>query len=168
MNKITMINIIRSKIIIPIITSVARLLCELPIKIIFGVYLKVCNKKWSKKMRPNYVTRMPHLRRPFTQFMVVGLGKGGRKFHRFGPDDQISLVPEPDNEYDQNAIMVLVDDEHVGYVARDYTSVVHRFLGRKTSENIGHRFGYYVVDVFDASVRVMMVDLTLAMKRIKV
>lgn len=40
------------------------------------------------------------------------------------------LVPEPDNEYDPNAIAVYVDDIHIGYVARkdqaaiDYDAIV--------------------------------------------
>lgn len=33
-------------------------------------------------------------------------------------DDNFTFEREPDNEYDPNAIKVLVDDVHVGYLAR--------------------------------------------------
>lgn len=37
------------------------------------------------------------------------------------PEDgiRLSLEAEPDNEYDRNAVMVLCDGEHIGYIARE-------------------------------------------------
>ena len=53
-------------------------------------------------------------------FMVVGMRY--YKNHKFDEDDRITLEREDDNPHDSNAIKVLVDDEKVGYVAREYTT----------------------------------------------
>jgi hypothetical protein len=70
--------------------------------------------------------------------------------------DEVSLLAEPDNKYDPNAVQVLVDDVHVGYVARinnyeiadylndggdDYTATVNRKEGNKFVLLIDFPFG---------------------------
>ncbi|TNC19777.1 hypothetical protein FHE66_02730 [Georgenia sp. 311] len=42
------------------------------------------------------------------------------------------LVPEPKNQYDRNAVAIIVDDLHVGYLAREYAQA----LSRPTRESI--------------------------------
>lgn len=36
--------------------------------------------------------------------------------HNLRPGDEVQLVPEPENPYDENAIKVLAEGEHIGYV----------------------------------------------------
>ena len=42
--------------------------------------------------------------------------------------ESAQLIPEPNNEYDPNAIKVVVDSIHVGYVPRDETDAVSKVL----------------------------------------
>lgn len=54
------------------------------------------------------------------------ISKGAKKVYRFKyPSEVVSLIPEPTNEYDKNAIMVCLNDYQIGYVPRRYTSVVN-------------------------------------------
>ena len=39
---------------------------------------------------------------------------------------EVTLVPEPDNPHDPHAIKVLLDDEHIGYIAKSQTGKIHR------------------------------------------
>ena len=41
------------------------------------------------------------------------------------------LVPEPDNQYDPNAIMVVIEGQKVGYIPKDDASEIGRRLGGK-------------------------------------
>lgn len=67
----------------------------------------------------------------YSQFDIVEFNISGMS-HREGIDDYIgefkgTLVPEPDNPYDSNAIKVLAaDGHHVGYVPKDMTSEVRK------------------------------------------
>lgn len=106
-----------------------------------------------------------HLRKCFTEFMVVGLGKGNREFHHFKDTDKIKLEPEPNNRYDKNAIKVLANGVFVGYVARDYTNDLHKFLNRTDSDQNQHLLEFYLVDKYSASARYLTIDLTLSLKR---
>ena len=47
--------------------------------------------------------------------------------YEFYPE-RVELVPEPDNPEDPNAIKVIVDDEHVGYIKRGSCTHVHTLL----------------------------------------
>lgn len=47
--------------------------------------------------------------------------------YEFYPE-RVELVPEPDNPEDRNAIKVIVDDEHVGYIKRGSCTHVHTLL----------------------------------------
>ncbi|GGL02841.1 hypothetical protein GCM10007382_23420 [Salinibacterium xinjiangense] len=60
-------------------------------------------------------------------FMGIGLPEGGVTMQ------QAHLVPEPGNQYDRNAVKVVIRGEHVGYVPADYAARVAaacRGLGR--------------------------------------
>ncbi len=106
------------------------------------------------------------LRKPFTEFMLVGLGKGGRKFHHCVEGDQqsIELVLEPTNKYDSNAIAVKINDKFIGYVSRENTKNVHQFLKRK-NDGDPHILSFYLINKYSSSARWLIIDLTLAMKR---
>lgn len=108
-----------------------------------------------------------HLRKPTTEFTVVGLGKGNRPFHHFSDKDTITITPEPTNPYDPKAIKVFANDIFVGYVARENTKQIHKFINRKTKEQQKHLLDFYLIDKYSLSARFIMVDLTLALKRKK-
>ena len=55
---------------------------------------------------------------------------GDRIYKYFYASKNVELVPEPDNKYDSNAIMVVVDGVHVGYVPSDLTSKVSALMDR--------------------------------------
>ena len=40
--------------------------------------------------------------------------------------NKVQLIPEPENKHDENAIKVLIDDVHLGYVARTETEEIHK------------------------------------------
>lgn len=107
---------------------------------------------------------MKNLRKEAREFMVVGLGKGGRKFYHFKQEDQFNmkLVPEPENKYDKYAIKVYVNDKHVAYVSRQDAPFIGLFLKRKK-----HIHAFYLIDKYNYSVRFLIVDLTLSLKRRK-
>lgn len=42
--------------------------------------------------------------------------------------DKVELIPEPENPHDPNAIMVIVDDIHVGYIKQGSCSHVYKLL----------------------------------------
>lgn len=44
-------------------------------------------------------------------------------------DMKAELVPDPDNPYDANAIKVVVDDQHIGYVPREHTEHTSSLIG---------------------------------------
>jgi hypothetical protein len=39
-------------------------------------------------------------------------------------DERIDLVREPNNQYDPNAIKILANDKQIGYIGRDYASIM--------------------------------------------
>ena len=62
-------------------------------------------------------------------FIGIGRPEGGVTMQR------VSLVPEPRNPHDRNAVMVIVRGEHVGYVPADQAPMVARAcsaLGKNT------------------------------------
>ncbi len=40
--------------------------------------------------------------------------------------NKVQLIPEPENKHDENAIKVLIDDVHLGYVPRTQTEEIHK------------------------------------------
>jgi hypothetical protein len=110
---------------------------------------------------PVSIVRDSSKRSPFTEFLVVGLGQGGREMYKCAEDDSINLIPEPTNEYDPNAIKVFIDDKHIGYVAKDCTENVHKFFRRN-----GHILEYYLMDNYTRSSKWLLIDITLINRRI--
>lgn len=54
--------------------------------------------------------------------------------------DEIVLITEPDNQYDKNAIMVLNDGVHLGYVGKDSTGVLHEYMKQHGVEQLRGTF----------------------------
>lgn len=107
-----------------------------------------------------------HLRKTNTEFIAVGLGKDNRPFHHFTHEDKITLEPEPTNSFDPKAIRILVDKKFIGYVSKNDNGEIHRFFKRKDKNNNKHVFDFFLLDVYPKSARFLMVDLTLALKRV--
>lgn len=43
-------------------------------------------------------------------------------------NDHLTMVPEPENPYDSDAIAIMVDDQLLGYIPKDRHVVARRFL----------------------------------------
>ena len=95
---------------------------------------------WPKGQKiPNYI-----------EFEIAGMS------YRDNIDDYLgehagTLEPEPDNEYDPNAIKVLAEDgHHVGYVPKDMTARVRDFstLPCPCYIYIGNNDGIYYSDAY--------------------
>lgn len=54
---------------------------------------------------------------------------------------RVLLLPEADNPVDPNAIKVIVDGEHVGYIKSGSTSHVHKLIANHAIEHIGCTIG---------------------------
>jgi hypothetical protein len=79
---------------------------------------------WSRKYIDEYFRLLypsipPH-------FNVAGVTFEGRQnfIKNLNKDSVFFLVPEPDNEYDPNAVKVIADCECIGYVPRDLAPTV--------------------------------------------
>lgn len=44
------------------------------------------------------------------------------------PDAPLTLVREPDNKYDRNAIQVWANGRHVGFISKDQNAVLAQFI----------------------------------------
>lgn len=55
-----------------------------------------------------------HFRSPEEKEVVKTLSRG----------DILQLIREPDNSYDENAIKVMKDDIHLGYIPKDLAAVI--------------------------------------------
>lgn len=54
------------------------------------------------------------------------------RIYQYGSDfGRVSLVPDPENEYDENAIKVMRRDILFGYVPKDETASVRRFISEE-------------------------------------
>ena len=53
-------------------------------------------------------------------------------------DDKVTLEEEPDNEYDKNAIKILLDDYVLGYISKKENGLVNKWMsqGRIVSAQI--------------------------------
>lgn len=85
----------------------------------------------------------------FIEFTIVGLGKGGRKFHEFERTDEISLEKEPNNPVDKKAVKVLVSGEHVAYVSKEDLKLVRKYMK--------YKHWFYLIDRHPASIRTLMI-----------
>lgn len=62
----------------------------------------------------------------FITFTAVGMRfRGG---HVFTKDDNIKFELEPDNNYDPNAIKIMVNNKHVAYVSKENTSQIKNII----------------------------------------
>lgn len=59
---------------------------------------------------------------------------------RFHPQ-KVELVPEPDNKYDSNAVKVIVDGVHVGYIKKGSCTHVKKLLAEDRILNINCKIG---------------------------
>lgn len=61
----------------------------------------------------------------------------GKKIFKYNYSRKIAaLVPEPNNIHDPNAIMVMIDNVHVGYVPADYCEHIKKLLKSKSIKNV--------------------------------
>lgn len=82
------------------------------------------------------------------KFSLLELFISGYKFHD-GPSiigdlvagdldsDDVTLEPEPDNEFDQNAIKIVLDGYLLGYISKTQNELVGRYLSQ--SANVSAR-----------------------------
>ena len=84
--------------------------------IIFGILLIVLSRR---KFKRHFGFKVAGLSHYWENYRGVVDPEG---------DLTVSLVPEPDNEYDPNAIRVLLNGVHVGYVPKDKTAEVKSIL----------------------------------------
>ncbi len=65
-----------------------------------------------------------------TRYSIVGQTKRGLDSHLTGtlPGTAVTLVREPDNKFDANAIMVWIDGKHVGYVPAKNNAALAQFI----------------------------------------
>ena len=60
---------------------------------------------------------------------LVDLGLVNEKIYKYEPNySNVSLIPDPENDYDENAIKVVVDGVHIGFVPKDRTRRVANML----------------------------------------
>ncbi len=67
-------------------------------------------------------------------------GDGDRIFQYEFLPSKVELIPEPENEYDPNAVMVVVDGEKIGYIKKGNCTHVKNLLaqeGARVSVEIG-------------------------------
>ena len=67
--------------------------------------------------------------------------------------EEVKLIPEPTNEYDKNAIKVVIKDILIGYVPSDEAEAVKKVMGKMSGLNasiVGGRYKYY--DVVDETI----------------
>jgi hypothetical protein len=53
-----------------------------------------------------------------------------------GPGYPVTLEREPDNQYDANAIKVLADDQHIGYVPKTSNTVLAMLMDQDDLPNL--------------------------------
>ena len=64
-----------------------------------------------------------------TKAKLIKDGKGDDEIYRFNYINKpVKLIPEPKNEYDPNAVMVMIAGEKVGYITRNDNKKVNQIL----------------------------------------
>ncbi len=56
---------------------------------------------------------------------------GDRLWNRLRPNDPLQLVPEPENPHDDQAVKVIWNDNHIGYVPRRDNTAINQLLTRR-------------------------------------
>ena len=61
------------------------------------------------------------------------------------PGDEVALEREPFNQYDENAIKVMLRDTHIGYIARQSAAFIAAYMddGAEFSATVTGRHGQY-------------------------
>lgn len=69
---------------------------------------------------------------------LVEKGYGGKRVYKFFSeyDYGISLIPEPGNQYDKDAVMVAMHGRKIGYIPRDNNIWVKRLLKKNAINNM--------------------------------
>lgn len=65
------------------------------------------------------------------EFYVAGVQfrpEGATTIKNLEEGDELDLVPEPTNKYDPNAIQIVADGKHIGYVPRKFSAEVAAML----------------------------------------
>lgn len=76
-----------------------------------------------------------------TKKELIELGMIDERIYKYTPDVlDAEIVPEPNNPHDPNAIKVLVDGIHIGYVPADKTDRVKKLLETKQLHDITCEF----------------------------
>lgn len=76
-------------------------------------------------------TNAHNIGRPFLNIPdseIIELNRTVYEYYYDNLNGPIRLEPEPDNNFDKNAIKVIVDDKHVGYVPASDCERVHKFI----------------------------------------
>ena len=68
---------------------------------------------------------------------MIKNGHAGKKIYEYNYlDTNATLVPEPTNPHDKNAIKVCINNQLVGYIKREETSIVSSILSNAYIEYI--------------------------------
>ena len=85
-----------------------------------------------------------------TTAKIIKDGKANKRIFRYNfINKPVKLIPEPTNEHDKNAVMVMIAGEKVGYISREYSVHVKELLETKEIKYISagiHGGQYKVVD----------------------
>ena len=76
-----------------------------------------------------------------TKKELVEIGMTDERIYKYIPDVlDAELVPEPENPHDPNAVKVIVDDIHVGYVPAEKAEKVKKLLETKQIRDVSCEF----------------------------
>jgi len=70
------------------------------------------------------------------QFEIAGVKfrKGQFQEARVNRGDRLTLVPEPNNQYDSKAIKVMKGDLHIGFVPRTHNQQIHEAVSQRPQD----------------------------------
>lgn len=94
----------------------------------------------------------------------IELGMIDERIYKYiGAPSDIQLIPEPDNPHDENAVKVIADDVHIGYVPAEKARKVKRILSTKniisiTCEVYGGQYKVISEDYNDSGKEVYTIE----------
>ena len=100
-------------------------------KVVFNVYgidYKKENVRSIGKLNPDYELKDKELWEKYTEGASVPQ-------YQFDISD-VQLIPEPANPYDPNAIMVIMNGAHIGYINRNSTDKIRAYINRDDIEHL--------------------------------
>lgn len=73
----------------------------------------------------------------YTKSQLIKMGLVDKKIYEylFSPSS-VTLIPEPDNDHDPNAVKVVIDGKHVGYIKKGSCSHIKNLLNSNTISSI--------------------------------